>query len=306
MKRTNDILLTHIPHGKNPEIFKPVDKNNPELQKLKSSLMSQDYEFVVLFNSRNIRRKQIPDTILAFRMFTDMLSEEQAKKCLLLLHTQPIDEHGTDLPKVIEYYSTDYTNIKFTNGVLSDEGMNYLYNLADVTILLTDNEGWGLSITESLLCGVPFIGNVTGGIQDQMRFEDEKGNWINFSKDFPSNHRGTYKKCGEWAFPVFPNNQSIKGSVPTPYITADSVQPEHAAKTIFEAFSLGREELKRRGLKGREWALSEESGFTSKVMAERVINSIDKVLETWKPREEFELLDTKLVKKHSIGEKLTY
>jgi hypothetical protein len=41
-------------------------------------------------------------------------------------------------------------------------------------------------------------------------------------------------------------------------------------------------------------------------MAERVINSIDKVLETWKPREEFELLDTKLVKKHSIGEKLTY
>ncbi len=34
-----------------------------------------------------------------------------------------------------------------------------------------------------------------------MRFEDEDGSWIDFTADFPSNHNGTIKKHGAWAFP---------------------------------------------------------------------------------------------------------
>ena len=52
--------------------------------------------------------------------------------------------------------------------------MSLLYNCADVTILLSSAEGWGLSLTESLLTGTPIIANVTGGMQDQMRFKDTK------------------------------------------------------------------------------------------------------------------------------------
>ena len=33
-------------------------------------------------------------------------------------------------------------------------------------------------------------------MQDQMRFEDKKGNWIDFDENVPYNHRGTYKKHG--------------------------------------------------------------------------------------------------------------
>jgi hypothetical protein len=33
-------------------------------------------------------------------------------------------------------------------------------------------------LTECLLTGTPFIANVTGGMQDQMRFENKNGNWI--------------------------------------------------------------------------------------------------------------------------------
>ena len=39
-----------------------------------------------------------------------------------------------------------------------------LYNLADVQILLTSNEGWGLTLTEAMLSGTPIIANVTGGM----------------------------------------------------------------------------------------------------------------------------------------------
>ena len=56
--------------------------------------------------------------------------------------------------------------------------------------------------------------------------------WIEFNKNFPSNHNGTYKKCGEWALPVYPTNQSLVGSPRTPYIWDDRCNPEDAAKQI--------------------------------------------------------------------------
>jgi glycosyltransferase involved in cell wall biosynthesis len=69
-------------------------------------------------------------------------------------------------------------NFIFSDKKLSTEQMNYLYNATDVQIQLTSNEGWGLSLTEAMLAGNPIIANVTGGMQDQMRFVDEKNNWF--------------------------------------------------------------------------------------------------------------------------------
>ena len=57
---------------------------------------------------------------------------------------------------------------------LSTEEMNLLYNSADGVIQISNAEGWGLSLTEAMLTGTPFIATVTGGMQDQMRFEDEE------------------------------------------------------------------------------------------------------------------------------------
>ena len=51
-----------------------------------------------------------------------------------------------------------------------------------------------VNIKAPKVVGNPIIANVTGGMQDQMRFEFEDGTWINFDADFPSNHRGTIKK----------------------------------------------------------------------------------------------------------------
>jgi glycosyltransferase involved in cell wall biosynthesis len=180
--------------------------------------------------------------------------------------------------------------IYFSQEKISANQLNYFYNLADVTALLSSNEGWGLSLTESLLTGTPIIANVTGGMQDQMRFEDNNGNWFEPTAEIPSNHRGTYKKCGNWAFPVFPNNRSIVGSPQTPYIFDDRCAPEDAAEQIFNVYSLEPSERKRRGLAGREWALN-EAGFTSEIMGERAIKAIDVLFDTWEPRETFELVN---------------
>lgn len=222
------------------------------------------------------------------------------------MHTQPVEEHGTDLNAVIELFcSEDHINVHFTGGMLDHTRMNWLYNLADTCILLTSNEGWGLSLTEALLTAKPIIANVTGGMQDQMRFVKD-GVWMDFDKDFPSNHRGTYKEHGRWAFPVYPTSRSIQGSVPTPYIWDDRCDAEDAALQIKAIYDLPTEERVARGEEGRQWALGDEAGFTARKMGLKLVKYMDTLFETWTPREKYELILAGEVAKKKIVHKLKY
>ena len=265
-------------------------------------------DFVLFFNSRNIRRKQIPDAMLAFRAFLDSLPKEKADKCKMVLHTEEVSDHGTDLRKVKEYFFDEsYPKaIKFSTQKLSSIQLNYLYNIADAQILLTSNEGWGLTLTEAILAGTPIIANATGGMQDQMRFETEDGEWFIPSADFPSNHNGTLQRHGKWAFPVYPTSRSIQGSPQTPYIFDDRCKWEDAKERIKEIYSLSREERKARGLKGREWAIGEEAGFTSEMQAKRVMEAFDTLFSTWKPKEKYEITNATEYKGKFLPHKLYY
>ena len=303
-------VIEYVPHGVNANTFKPLSEevkaSKDFLEFKKQMYQGKDIDYVLFFNSRNIRRKQIPDTILAFRHFVDRLPKEKAQKCLLLMHTQPVEEHGTDLNAVIELLCSEaHINVHFTGGMLPPDRMNWLYNLADTCILLTSNEGWGLSLTEALLAGKCIIANVTGGMQDQMRFVKD-GKWMDFDADFPSNHRGTIKEHGEWAFPVYPTSRSLVGSVPTPYIWDDRCEPEDATDCIYETYMMGREERNRRGAKAREWATGPEAGFTAEIMANRVIQNVDKLFDQWQPREKYELILAGEVAKKKLVHKLIY
>ncbi len=300
-------VIKYVPHGLNNHVFKPLKNDDPLLTQMKKELFAgKDYEFVLFFNSRNIRRKQIPDTLLAWKFFIDSLPEEKKDKCLFLLHTQPVDNNGTDLPAIIEYLFPEGHNIKFSQNKLDSVQMNALYNIADAQVLLTSNEGWGLALTEALLTGTPIIANVTGGMQDQMRFVDDEGNWFTPSPDVPSNNRGTYKEHGEWAFPVYPTNLSIQGSPLTPYIWDDRCSAEDAAKKIREVYDLSPEERKNRGEKGMKWALDKEAGFTSKHMGDRIIEGMDELFETWTPRKNYEFLKDTDIEQRVLEHKLIY
>ena len=240
-------------------------------------------------------------------MFCDLIGEEKAKKCALVMHTQAVDENGTDLYAVREAVCDDsYVNVFFSQERIDTPHMNLLYNIADVGMLITSNEGWGLSLTETMMAGKMIIANVTGGMQDQMRFTDENGKWIDFTPDFPSNHRGTYKECGEWAVPVFPSNISMVGSVPTPYIFDDRCAPEDVAKALEEVYNMGKEERGRRGLAAREWVTSDESGMSARQMCENVIDSMDETFEKFKPRARFDLHKITDRPKKYITHKLLY
>ena len=309
---TSKKVFKYIPHGLNHNEYYPLDKDHDDykdMQIFRNDVVGgKDVNFILFFNSRNIRRKQIPDTMMAFRNFLDGLPDEEAQKARLILHTEIVTDHGTDLEQVRELlFEEKYPNaIIFSINKLGRKHLNYLYNIADAQILLTSNEGWGLTITESMLAGTPIIANVTGGMQDQMRFIDDKGKWFEPSPEIPSNHRGTYKEHGEWAFPVYPTSRSIQGSPPTPYIFDDRCTWEDATERIKEIYALSREERKVKGLKGREWAISDEAGFTAEKQAERVVDAFTELFKVWEPREGYEIVNATDYKGKTLNHKIIY
>ena len=290
-----DWQVTYVPHGCNTEAFYPITSLHDEWEELKSfraGLADKDIEFIVLYNSRNIRRKMPGDVVLAFKTFCDMLPKEKADKCALLMHTQPRDENGTDLPELVKAVAPDI-KIYFSDQKLDNKHMNFLYNMADVTINIASNEGWGLSTTESLLTETPIIVNVTGGLQDQCGFKKEDGSYItvdDYTTEWGSNHDGKYKECGEWAKPVFPSSISLVGSIPTPYIFDDRCRWDDAADKIKEWYDVGDDERKRCGELGKEYAFSEKAGMTAEMMCQNFIDKMDTAFDKWTPRNRYEIV----------------
>lgn len=287
--KAKDKVIKYIPHGIDENKFYPI-KDLELINKTKAEYFNGNVpKFVALFNSRNIRRKCPSDLMAAWKLFQDKLTPEQQSNTALLFHTDPIDPNGTDLFAVREALFGKTSNVYFTGKKLEVEGMNLLYNIADVTCLPSSNEGWGLSLTESLMAGTMIIANVTGGMQDQMRFEDNEGNWIDFNDKFLSNHFGTYKTCGSWALPVFPKSLSLVGSVQTPYIWDDTLDFRDLAVTIEECYNMSPETRKQRGEAGRYWVTSDESMMSARNMCKNMVEGINETLEKFVPKKSFEI-----------------
>jgi len=294
-KPRTDWDCTYIPHGINDTQFYKISELHDEWDEFENfrnnALKDMDINFIVLWNSRNIRRKVPGDVVLAYKTFCDMLPKEDADKCALVMHTQPVDENGTDLPELVKAVAPD-VKVYFSDSKLDNKHMNFLYNMADVTINIASNEGWGLSTTESLLTETPIIVNTTGGLQDQCGFKKDDGSYLtvdDYTTGWGSNHDGRYKECGEWAKPVFPSSISLVGSVPTPYIFDDRCRWDDTADKIKEWYDVGDDERKRCGELGREYAFSEQAGMTAEMMCQGFIDKMDTAFSKWTPRNRYEI-----------------
>lgn len=89
-----------------------------------------------------------------------------------------------------------------------------------------------------------------------------------------------------------------------PYIFDDRCEPVDVAKAILEVYNLPKEERERRGLKGREWVTSPESGMSAKNMCKNVVKSIDTTFETWKPVPQFDFCKVEEEKPEYIQHRL--
>lgn len=281
-KPLEDWQISYVPHGINPETFKPLDTIDENVKNIVYG--DKEYNFVLFYNNRNIRRKKPSDVIYSYKLFCDMLPKEESQKCLLFMHTSSVDNNGTDLNAVVQTLCSEY-DVKISDRKLDQTMLNQIYNLVDCTINIANNEGFGLTTAESLMSGTPIIANVTGGLQDQMGFNYDVESYITFaSLHDKGTHGSTFH--GEWAFPIWPSSLNIDGSPATPYIFADSVNLHDVGNVIYNVYHLGKEERKKRGLKGIEFM---KNNLSTKIMCEKMIEGIEQTFKNWKPKKNFEL-----------------
>ena len=301
-KPRTDWDSTCIPHGINTKYFypiRPLHEEYDEMIEMKKKIFNiqdpDEIEFVLFYNNRNIRRKMTSDALLAFQEFRNRLPEEKKDKVAFLLHTQPVDENGTDLPRLVRHLMPE-CNITFSHQKLDSKQLNHLYNIGDVTINIASNEGFGLGTAESLIAGTPIIVNVTGGLQDHCGFaidgkyltaEDyKKIKTLHDWRKWENNEDLTH---GEWVKPVWPRTRALQGSIPTPYIFDDRADWIDVADNIEDWFNTSSEERERVGELGRQYAHLEEVGFTAENMCGRFIKDMDSAFKNWKPRKRYEI-----------------
>ena len=265
--------IDYVPHGINPDTFRPL--YSPKY----STINPDDYDFILFYNNRNIRRKQTSDVIVSYNNFCDQLPKEKSDRCLLIMNTQPVDESGTDLYSVGSHLCN--YKIQFTNFGITQEELNNLYNISDCTINIANNEGFGLTTAESLMAGTPIILNVTGGLQDQCGFNVSAEEYI----EVKSLHK-TKMEHGEWVIPVWSKTITLNGSPSTPFLYEDRCNIDDVSNTIKQMYDLGREERKRRGQKGREFMLNH---MTNKIMCNGIKEGIEKGITNFKKREKYSI-----------------
>ena len=292
-KPKKDWQVSYVPHGINTDLYKPTDVPT---EYRKEILGDKEYDFVLYWSNRNIRRKQPADVIVAFQKFCDKIGKEKADKCVLVMHTQPVDENGTDLPAVIEAVAPN-CNIIFSEKRRTQEELNLLYNIADVTINIANNEGFGLATAESVMAGTPIIVNVTGGLQDQCGFKVD-GKYLTHEDYVKIGSLHEWRKWegkaepGPWATPVWSRALALAGSVPTPYIWDDRVDVEDVADAILKVYNTPKQERKENALLGREHFIK-EAGLSHENMCQTLIDGIESTFENWKPRQRFEVFKVK-------------
>jgi len=292
-KPLEDWQVSYVPHGINSNTFKPTEVPDEFRKRV---LGDKDYKFVLFWMNRNIKRKQPSDVIWAYKRFVDRLPIEDRDKVCLIMHTQAIDQNGTDLFKVKETICPDY-EVKFSEARISQEELNWYYNLSDATINIAGNEGFGLVTAESVMAGTPIIVNVTGGLQDQCAFTlDGKELTAEDYVEIGSLHDwrlwSDKVEHGEWVKPVFSKVQTLVGSVPTPYIIDDKVDIYDTAEAIKYWYDIPKKDRKKRGLAGRKWMLN-EGGLNHTNMCKTLSDGMETAFQNWKPKERFGLYKLK-------------
>ena len=225
-----DVPATYLPHAVNGDIFVP--NSTAERKQLRmENLPEEDRDkFIVFWNNRNARRKQSGTLLWWWKEWLD--ERNLHDKAQLIMHTNPKDQHGQDLNHIIEHLGMTNRQVLFSTQKIPLEAMSTFYNLADVTINISDAEGFGLSTLESLSCGTPIIATMTGGLQEQVMSGTE-----------------------QFGIPLFPVSKAIIGSQSVPYIYEDRLSADHVKSALSNMYDLSPQDRLEMGRKGRAHVL---------------------------------------------------
>jgi len=235
-KVTHEIVKTvapevescYLPHAVNEVFFHPCssDEEREKVAALRERVTQGATKKKVFFwNNRNARRKQSGTLIWWFKEWLDKVGSDKA---MLLMHTDPRDPHGQDLPHIIESLGLNNGQVLLSTTKVSPDELANLYRMADYTINISDAEGFGLATLESLSCGTPIIVNMTGGLQEQVT--DGKS-WFGFG--------------------IKPSSKTVIGSLQVPYIYEDRISQRDFDNALTKALKMPTKKYRQMVSHGR-------------------------------------------------------
>tara|TARA_R110001583_G_scaffold22281_1_gene83740 strand:+ start:528 stop:1796 length:1269 start_codon:yes stop_codon:yes gene_type:complete len=268
-KVTHEIVKTvspeveshYVPHAVNEAYFHPVktDEEKEKIANLRQSITSGKTKKKIFFwNNRNARRKQSGTLIWWFKEWLDKVGHDKA---LLLMHTDPRDQHGQDLPHIINHLGVTDGQVLLSTNKVSSEELASLYRVADYTINISDAEGFGLSTLESLSCGTPIIVNMTGGLQEQVT--DGKS---------------------VFGFAIEPSSKTVIGSLQVPYIYEDRISQRDFERALTKALKNPTKKYRQMASQGRRHVLK---SYNFETFEKSWVELMDKVIEehgSWETR----------------------
>jgi glycosyltransferase involved in cell wall biosynthesis len=215
-ERTN-----YIPHAVPFEIYKPFSREEAMQHKRRLIGDNRADHFIGLYVGRNARRKMVNDIIASWKIFLDELQQKHGhRKATLVMHTDPLDKEGSNLYEVVNMYGiTD--NVVYSQERIGFDMMNMLYNISDVQLNRSCNEGFGVPILEGKLAGVPAISIKTGGLTRQL-VDHQTGEHYGVGLD--------------------PEVRVCTGNQAIPYIYEDFVSNKTFSDAIMKIYDLSPEE----------------------------------------------------------------
>lgn len=141
-----------IPNGYNSDVFYPENVNKEEF--LKQLGIIKNYKNIISFAGKFTHFKGIDILLKAAKIY------ENDDTLTLLAGDGELYDEMNKLAKTL-----NLKNVVFLRNRPHDI-LRKLYSIADVSLIPSRNEAFGLVVIEALACGAPVIGTNSGGIPD--------------------------------------------------------------------------------------------------------------------------------------------
>jgi len=241
----------YVPHAVPSELYKPLSEEDIKMHKRNLLGKEREDHFIALYVGRNARRKMVNDIIVSWKDFLDELERNHGhRKATLLLHTDPKDKEGSDLFQVTDKMGVK-DNVTYSKDRIGFDMMNVIYNIADVQLNRSCNEGFGLPILEGKLAGTPAIAIKTGGLGRQVEDHIDGFNY---------------------GIALDPEVRCCVGNQMIPYIYEDFVSNKTFTDAIMKMYEFGADERRALGEKCREHCIRD-------YRIEQMVTSWDETLQ---------------------------